>query len=463
MKIFWKLFFSIALVMTVTFCIAGYVLISVFFESSYARSSENAENINRMFLHTFGNYIGNISGKKEDITEDIETLTDEFLEKDTLVWISDEKKQLLYDNLSFPDKKGSTTIAKQLLHTEESYFLRVVDCVQVGKINYYVATYHNMTSLFQERDGQLAVYRQILLYLPGVSGIVSWILSGMLVRPIRRISKSARQIANGSLDYRITVRSEDEIGSMAVDFNKMADSLQGKINELKEISKRQEEFIGSFAHELKTPLTSIIGYADLLRSEKQTEEERFLCANYIFQEGGRLERLSLRLLELIVLNNKKLDCKEIYLAELFEDVEGMMKPVLQKQDIILEVSGAKFTAELEAGLFRTVLINLIDNARKAISQKGHIWLIGRQEGEFCCIEVADNGQGIPEEEISHITDAFYMVDKSRSRSQGGVGLGLSICERIVSLHGGAIGFSAREDGGTTVQIKIPRKITEEGV
>lgn len=454
MKIFWKLFFSTAMVMTITFCIAGYVMISAFFESSYARSSENAENINRIFLHAFGNYIGNISGKKKDITEDIETLTDEFLEKDTQVQITDENKNILYDNLFLTDDRSGTAIAKQLLHTEENYFLRVVNCVQVGKKSYYVATYHNMTPLFKERGEQLTVYRRALLYLPGISGIVSWILSGMLVRPLGRISKSARRIADGNLDYRITVRSEDEIGSLAIDFNRMADSLQGKINELEEISKRQEEFIGSFAHELKTPLTSIIGYADLLRSEKQTEEERFLCASYIFQEGGRLERLSLRLLELIVLNNKELSYKEIYLAELFEDVEGMMKPVLQKQNIILEVSRAEFTLELEAELFRTVLINLIDNSRKAITQEGHIWLTGREEGEFCYIEVADDGQGIPKEEITHITDAFYMVDKSRSRSQGGVGLGLSICERIVNLHGGTMEFSARDGGGTTVQIKI---------
>lgn len=443
------------MVMTITFCIAGCVMISAFFESSYARSSENAENINRIFLHTFGNYIGSISGKKKDITEDIEVLAEEFLEKDTQVRITDETDRILYDNLSLADKKGSKAITKQLLHSGKEHFLRVINCVQVGKMNYYVATYHNMTPLFQERAEQLAVYRQILLYLPGISGIVSWILSGMLVRPMRRISKSARKIADGSIDYRITVRGEDEIASMAVDFNKMADSLQGKINELEEISKRQEEFIGSFAHELKTPLTSIIGYADLLRSEKQAEEERFLCANYIFQEGNRLENLSLRMLELIVLNNKTLSYKEIYLAELFEDVEGMMKPVLQNQDITLEVSGAAFTVALEAELFRTVLVNLIDNGRKAIAQGGHIWLTARKEEELCCIEVADDGRGIPTEEITHITDAFYMVDKSRSRSQGGAGLGLSICKRIVSLHCGTMEFSVREGGGTIVQIEIP--------
>lgn len=469
MKIFWKLFFSMLLVMTITFCIAGYVMISVFFDSTYEQAVGSAEDINRMFLRTFGNYMGTISGEKQDLTEDIQTLAGEFLEEDTKVQIVNEEKELLYSNTFAETTEKSPQIGTSLLREDGEYYIQVVKCVQVGEEKYYAFTWHNASSLFLERQEQFKLYRRILWYLPVISGIVSLILSGVLVRPLRKISKSARKIADGNLEHRLVVSSQDEIGDMAQDFNRMADSLAGKIMELEDASRRQKEFIGSFAHELKTPLTSIIGYADLLRSGRQTEEERFLSSSYIFQEGKRLEQLSLRLLDLIVLDHHELQSRRCALLVLFEEVESIMKPILDEKHITLELqveAEAKVPEELqvevELELFKTVLINLLDNARKAVSENGTIQLLGRQDEDAVVIEVRDDGRGIPLQEMQHITEAFYMVDKSRSRKQGGAGLGLSICEKIIELHGGDLLFAAGEGGGTTVQIRLPQRSVSEG-
>lgn len=458
MKITWKIFFSAVLVMTVTFCFAGCLMISVFFESSYEQAVSGAKDINRMFLRAFGNYLGSASKADADMTSSIKTLAKEFLEKDVGLRIVDGKGKILYENTDRRDTEnisGQTGTASALVKEQEVYYIKVRSNVVAGKETYHVVTWHEVTFLFREREEQVRIYQQIMLYLLGINGIVSWILARFLVRPLGRISKNAKRIADGDLDCRIAIHGKDEIGEMALNFNRMADSLSGKILELKDASRRQEEFIGSFAHELKTPLTSIIGYADLLRSDRQTEEERFVCANYIFKEGKRLETLSLRLLDLIVVEQSKLKAKPVCLSVLFEEVEQLMRPVFLKEGIHMEMTSSDCKVMLEPELIETVIINLLDNARKAVVNEGHISLQGWTSGEYCYIEVADNGRGIPKEEVRHITEAFYMVDKSRSREQGGAGLGLAISQKIVSLHGGEILFESEEGKGTKVRVRIP--------
>ncbi len=220
-------------------------------------------------------------------------------------------------------------------------------------------------------------------------------------------------------------------------------------------ARRQEDFIGSFAHELKTPLTSIIGYADMLRSSQLDEEHRFLAASYIFTEGKRLESLSLKLLDLLVLKNGEITRRPVEAGPFLKELEGMLRPVMKAEDIRLKVKYEDGVFVGDRDLVKTVLINLADNARKAIDGGGTIVIIGKPEKEGYAFYVRDTGKGIPREEIRRITEAFYMVDKSRSREKGGAGLGLSICQEIVLLHKGKMEFSSVPGEGTMVRVTIP--------
>ena len=113
---------------------------------------------------------------------------------------------------------------------------------------------------------------------------------------------------------------------------------------------------------------------------------------------------------------------------------------------------------LEPDLMKTVLLNLLDNGRKAIEGEGTLYLLGRREEEGFAIYVRDTGKGIPKEELSRITEAFYMVDKSRARQQGGAGLGLSICQEIVKRHGGIMTFKSIQGKGTMVRIFLEAEL-----
>ena len=176
--------------------------------------------------------------------------------------------------------------------------------------------------------------------------------------------------------------------------------------------------MGSFAHELKTPMTSIIGYADTLRSRGLSEEQRFQAANYIFEEGKRLEALSLKLMDLIVLDKQKISMRPVPAAELSERV-----------------------------------IHL----RKAVDADGLIRFEGRSDENGYTLVIKDNGRGMLREDMNRITEAFYMADKSRARKEGGAGLGLSLCRRIVELHGGTMEFESRLEIGTAVTVQLRKE------
>ena len=263
-----------------------------------------------------------------------------------------------------------------------------------------------------------------------------------MTQPLVKVSKTARALSNGNLDARVNSKAHDEVGQLGADFDNMADRLSENINELKMSMEHQEMFMGSFAHELKTPMTSIIGYADLLRSEALSPEESQEAANYIFSEGKRLESLSFKLLDLLMMRNQNLSMMPTDMKHLIENLTYHLQPVYRKRNIDLRCRCQPGICSVEPDLFSSVIANLVDNSRKAMDNGGNIMILGESLNGVYRIRVIDNGRGMPEEAIRHITEAFYRVDKSRSRAQGGAGLGLTLCKEIIDLHKGRIAFDS---------------------
>lgn len=309
-------------------------------------------------------------------------------------------------------------------------------------------------NFFLNRENQFGTlfYYTIILLL--ASGAVIFAVTRWLVSPIKKLSKATKGVADGHLIVPVVVSSEDEIGQLTKDFNTMTERLSTTMKELHEAVERQEVFVGNFAHELKTPLTSIIGYGDMLRSKRLNEEEVIGYSNLIVEEGRRLEAMSMKLLELIVL--KKQDFKmywvtaETFFQGIVDTVDLLMKE--QQIEFIIEIEPGKLY--IEPDLMKTVCLNLLDNARKAVGQNGKVYLRGKVLATGYQFVVKDNGCGIAATELSKIKEAFYMVDKSRSRSAGGAGLGLAICEQIIELHHASINFESVLGQGTTVTVVL---------
>lgn len=244
------------------------------------------------------------------------------------------------------------------------------------------------------------------------------------------------------------------------DFNRMADAIEQNIEELENAAKRQEDFSASFAHELKTPLTSIIGYADMLRTYELDAADRRTASEYIFREGKRLEALSLKLLDLIVYAKEDFLLTWTQARPFIKETANTLRPTLSKYKTTLYIDIDDTKLYIEPTLMTTMLYNLVDNACKASKPGGKILLSVKEKEQGVLVTVSDEGRGIPQEQINRITEPFYMVDKSRSRKQNGAGLGLSIVKRIAGVHQTQLQIESEEGKGTTVSFLLRGGVKE---
>jgi signal transduction histidine kinase len=457
LKFSFKVFAVTILTVVVSFCIGGYLLISSLFHSALNREISAAVAENKMLRFTYESALTAIVGAGDIADDTVAALSRTVLGGDTKVRISDANFATVYENEDVGFAKDTIDNLQShqrrylVRQSGDEYLIQTACMFSAGGRNYYLETFKDITALFADRQHQFEMYQRIILVLIAINGALVYLVSRWLTRPIKKLSEAARAMADGRYGDRVAVYTADEIGMLASDFNRMADEVEHRIGELEEAARRQEDFVASFAHELKTPLTSMIGYSDMLRLRKLPEEEQFLAANYIFSEGKRLEALSLKLLELIVLQKSRLETKKVGTKQWLKDIRVFMASSIGK-DVRFKWSVEEAVIQIEPDLFKTVMLNLLDNAIKALEGEGTVRLIGKKESGGYSFYVEDTGKGIAPEDLPRITEAFYMADKSRSRSAGGAGLGLSIAREIVRLHGGDITFESQMGKGTRVHV-----------
>ena len=332
--------------------------------------------------------------------------------------------------------------------------LLVKSIILAGSTRLEILARFDLSHVYALRETQqrqyLVIYTVVILF--GILASVA--LSFALTRHLHRLTVTVRRISGGDLSRRSQIKSQDEFGQLSRDFDTMADKLQETIARLESDMQRQESFMGAFAHELKTPMTSIIGFADLLRQGNMDESTRMMAAEYIYSEGKRLERLSFKLLELLLLKKDALSMKRVWLNVYLSEVEKALSPNMKNKNIRLICKAEAKRAVLEPDLVKSLLYNLVDNASKAMEDGGIIAVHATAIPGGCQFVVADNGRGMASEELTKITEAFYRVDKARSRSQGGAGLGLALCKQIVELHNGSIQFASTPGKGTRVTVTL---------
>ena len=276
------------------------------------------------------------------------------------------------------------------LRTENgARYLRISGGFSIGAQTLSLETAHDISELYENRARQQNAYRLIFLLTMLLCAGLAYSMAMILTRPLTRLSRGAREIADGNFSFRSEIRSNDEIGRLSQDFDRMADRIEENVQMLAESVKAQERFVSSFTHELKTPMTSVIGYADLLRSQELPEEERRDAANYIFMEGKRLERLSLKLMEIYVAKGGNICLSPQNPGAIAEDVAAHLCSIYQKRNIFLETRCERGTCRLEPDLFRSLLVNLIDNAGTAIGEDGHILVTVHMTENGCVLLVED--------------------------------------------------------------------------
>ena len=270
-----------------------------------------------------------------------------------------------------------------------------------------------------------------------------------ILHPIQRLKENTSLIAAGVYDKRIAVAELDEIGSLAMDFNAMTQAVENRVAELQEEAERRTLFMSALTHELKTPMTSIKGNAETLLMTKMDEEEREAALLQINADCTRVERLSYKLMQLLVLKRSSdIEPKEQKVSDLLDMVYDAAKEQVRQRGLILKIENHMERLKMDKDLLCELLLNLIDNAGKASPRGGTITLLAQGN----VISVSDSGHGIPAGELHRLTERFFRVDKARSRKQGGMGLGLALAQEIARLHGAQLVFESEVDIGTTVKV-----------
>lgn len=278
----------------------------------------------------------------------------------------------------------------------------------------------------------------------------------IIFRPLRQISSTSAEIANGNYSSRIQVRGKDETSSVAHNFNLMAEQIENQIKQLEDAAEQKQQFIDNFSHELRIPLTAIYGYAEYIQKALMSEEERYECTQFIMSECSRLQNMAYQLLDMALLRREEMKDSNCSVKELFAESEKIMyMRALEKNIRLTYVLSQNYVVRGNMEQLLILTNNLIDNAIKASRQEDEIRICAYSEESAIIIEVKDYGTGIEIEQISHIKEAFYRVDKARSRAAGGSGLGLAICEKIIQIHHADMSFISEPGVGTTVKLSFP--------
>jgi len=303
-----------------------------------------------------------------------------------------------------------------------------------------------------ETDKQILKMRWVSVFVLITACICAALLIAFMIRlalrPVQKMTETAALIAGGEYNRRTSVNTKDEIGRLSKAFDQMANSIKDKIRSLDDQLHRSQLLLGALAHELKTPMTSIIGYADSLLHMPLSEEQRIVCAERILTTGKHTELLSQKLMELISLTED-------------EHIYKKRFPACHLADTLRELFGSKAIISCEPfELFgdKTLLLsmtaNLIENAIRVSPEGEKVRVDICRNGMVAYISVSDKGCGIPSVYIDLVTEPFFRVDKSRSRSSGGAGLGLTICKLIAERHGGKITIESEPGKGTRVTASL---------
>lgn len=292
----------------------------------------------------------------------------------------------------------------------------------------------------------------------GASMVLSFVLFLVLKRlsdPLEKLRIVTGEISKGNFSIRANEEGKDEFSLLAKDFNIMKDHITNKIDELDRSTKTKQRMLDDLSHEMKTPLTSIRGYAEFLLNAKINEKERVDSLEYIISEVERLKLISERLLDDALIRENGINISYVDISKIIEDVLKSFSLKAEEKRIVIDFRGEEVFCHCDPILIGILFTNIIDNAVKACGNNGEINIycnVDELNNPYFVVE--DNGIGMSDEQIEKITEPFYRIDKSRSRIDGGTGLGLSLCDRIVKAHNAKMKFISEVGVGTKVFVNF---------
>ena len=313
----------------------------------------------------------------------------------------------------------------------------------------------DLSVLYDNRDELLSLALMLCLAGSALILISVLIITRVIMRPIDKLQKAAGKIASGDYSVSLPTKGQDETAELARQFEKMAQAVKAREEELKEQAERKQLFVDSLAHEMRTPLTAVMGYARYLQSVDASGEERQKALGYIAGEAKRLKNLDETLMSLTRMTHDGAELGPVDIPSLLEEAAQRVRPLYEEKGVSLCVKAQQGTWLGDEALLLLIAGNLLQNALTASSPGGTVLLSGTPD-RLC---VWDAGIGMTPDQLARAFDPFYKADKARTRKAGGAGLGLTLVQQAAGLMGTHLTLASKPGEGTTVNLIFDNSVT----
>lgn len=410
-------------------------------------------------LRTFAHVVLYTKGND---AEDIKNFADNYMsgeDRDIRITLIDSTGKVLMDSEADAmdmENHGSREEVLKALESGTGTSVRTSDTMQ--KSSYYVAVKVNDNLILRVSTSSSSLYDILLKAVPlvVVVALFLWILCMSLAHVlttsiIKPIKSMAENISNKEAVY------------VYEELYPIIDTIRAQHEDILESAKMRQEFTANVSHELKTPLTSISGYSELIEAGMANEEDTRRFAGEIHKNANRLLSLINDTLELSKLDtlDDEVQIEAVNLYEMAVTCADMLKLNAAKRGITIRVEGTPAFVSGSRQMLEEVVYNLCDNAIRYNKDNGYVTLRVQDKEDRVVLQVKDTGIGIPKEHQNRVFERFYRVDKSRSKSTGGTGLGLAIVKHIVAIHGASLELESEVDVGSSITITFLKNAKKE--
>lgn len=471
-SLFTRMLFVYLLIILMSFVLLGGIFFSTlkdqYLNDQMDMMIENAHEINEWSTENYYERMSNIEFQGH--------LLKKAEEEDTVIWLI-SKLKIIY-MIADPEGKGeieeripTKSIVRFFEETQQGNYAKQVSTVERS----FERSVMSVAIPLKVEDtivGAIVIHREVEDFGVGISTIfrqvlfpliismafafmLVLVLSRYIVKPIKDISYAAGELARGNLDWRVKSNTKDELGELAVSFNRMAE-------ELKLQDGLRNTFIANVSHELRTPLASTQGFVQGMLDRAIDEKDRDKYLEIVLAETKRMNTLITDLLSLAKIESGKfpMELSEFDINELVRRCIIMFEKRIEDKnlEVSIQLTEEKMMVWADEDRISQVVTNLVDNAVKFTNEGGELKIWTNSAGNKVYVNIADTGEGIPEEEQPYIFERFYKVDKSHSRNKPGTGIGLSIVKRIITQHGEKITLRSIRDKGTTFTFTLTKAV-----
>lgn len=459
MKLSWKIFLGICIPSVIAIILVSTILTIRSFQTNIDNELQRCTQEFRIIEENMTASMNNESDNSEEKDKKVVNTYADYYRSKGISFLYYKNKKLVYKSEAYLDVTDSEmldvsneNVSTTIKEFDGNHYLLLGTRIKNENVLIYG---RNINRIYELRNNLIVISTVLVILILFVIAIIAYRISKKLTKPLEEMQKQMEKVSKG--DYNVNLKEgKNEIGVLAKNFNKMSKEIEIRDNELVEMINSKQVFIDNLSHEINTPLTSIIGYAELLEKADCDEEQKIKFLRNIQNDAKRINDIHKKLL---LISYKKQNDFEIELRdsnEIFQKIIETTRFKVEEHKINLIINNELSKIRCDETLIIMCVSNLISNAINASKDGSKVIVNSYEKNNNIYIDVIDEGQGISKENIDKITEPFYRVDKARSRVNGGAGLGLSICKSIMELHKGKLKIESQLGVGSCFTLEFPK-------